>query len=134
MSLAFYIVLEQELALFDPLVDGKALAHAPEPELTMLAERLGVPPLISFFGAEPDEMDLLADEGVEDDFAGIGMPQLQWFDADAGLTTVRALLRHLEQSPGDLANAPIIVGDLQAFERVLGEAAARKIRWHLAIE
>ena len=54
MGAAFYVLPERALADFDHLlVDGKALAHAPDGALDARCRELGVRPLMEFFSREP---------------------------------------------------------------------------------
>jgi hypothetical protein len=127
MSAALYIVLEKDVD-FDYFVNGKVLSRV-EPQLAELAEELGVPSLMSFFSVSPEEA-----EAFDIDLDEIEIPPAQWFDAVEGLRTVRALIDHLEGSPDSLANTDAILRDLREYEKVLGQADAQKVRWHLAVD
>jgi hypothetical protein len=86
--MALYIVLEHKDPGFDPFVNGKALGRSEE-QLTEIAARLGVRPLMEFFSANPDEAgEFLRSEALGD----VEIPKEQWFSSEEGLQTVRALL------------------------------------------
>ena len=137
MSAALFIVLKKDIPGFDPFVNGKALSAA-EKKLDALAKKLGVTPLMDFFSADPQEvLDFLEDEARATGQASsppAGLTVEQWFDPADGLRTVRALRAHLGANPNAVRNAPDVIGDLDEFERVLGRAAAKKVRWHLAVD
>ena len=132
MSVAYYIVLEDEVPGLDPFVNGKAIAHAGEKTLAALCRSLGVRPLTDFVSEDPDELaGLLDDDGF--DMPG-DWPQVEWFDADQGLATVRALQRHLVANPDALHDAEAIVGELVEYALVLEHARDAEVRWRLALD
>jgi hypothetical protein len=125
MGSALYIVLEKEIPGLDLNIDGKMLSKAEE-ALAEAAERLGVCPLMEFFGASEEGMAQLPDE----DTAGIDIPTAEWFDAEEGLKTVDALLREVDRSPEIKAAKD----DLLGCQRILREAQKHGVRWHLAVD
>ena len=128
---AFYIAAEHELAGFDHLlVDGKALAHAPDGELDARCRELGVRPLMEFFSQDPEATaELIANSGG--DPAAVNIPAEQWFDPSEGLATVQALLNAPAALPG---SAAAVAEDLRGCERVLIHLLSERVRWHLAID
>ena len=130
MSVAWYVVLEREIAGVDARVNGKALGRAGK-VLEMLAKELGVVPLMQFYSAAPEELAGFADEhGI--DGTRIKMTQEKWFEAEDGLRSVRGLIRAGERK-GVVGSDPI-VDDLRAFEKVLERAKEAGVRWHLAVD
>lgn len=128
-----YIVVEGEDPGFDIFVNGQALARN-ENELELLSQRLGVPPLLDFFSADQNSMALLLDQGAGSPEWTSQLPQPQWFTAEAGLTTVRALLEFLTFSPMALGlETPAVIRELQEYEIVLGKTLRHRARWHLAV-
>ena len=132
MGAATYIVLETEAADIENLADGKALSRA-EHVLTPLARELGVTPLMDFFSLSTEDYATSAEEfniptGPE------GPPTEQWFAAEDGLRTVRALLAHVETHPELVDNPDRVLDDLRNFSDVLGAAQAKGLRWHLAVD
>ncbi len=131
MSVAFYIVPERQIEGFSHFVNGKALGHIREDQLTKLCQRLGVKPLASFYSQVPDELaDFLDDEG----FGVIEAPETTWFEAADGLATIHALIRHLQDNPNDLHNASNCLADLYEYRDVLARLAEEGIRWFLALD
>jgi hypothetical protein len=132
MSVAYYIVLQSEIDGFDPFVNGKAIAHANEKELDKLFKALNVTPLAAFLSQDPDELaEFIADQGVD---APEDLPSEQWFTAEQGLATVRALKHHLVSNPKALKNATAIGEDLAEYEAVLDRIKKEGVLWHLALD
>ena len=129
MSLAWYVVLEREVAGFDPSVNGKFIAKAGD-QLDAIAKSAGVTPLMDFFSASPEMLEGLMEDAGEDTF--VGAPSEQWFSAEDGLKTVRVLLE--ATSNGTLPSSDKIASDLREFETVLEKALSHGVRWHLAID
>lgn len=132
MAASLYIVVEGEDPGFDIFVNGHALARNEE-ALHRLAVRLHVNPLLEFFSADQNTMALLFDQGAAESALPQRLPQPQWFAADDGLVTVRALMRFLVDAPVALGSetAPVLL-ELREYERVLSKTAAHRLRWHLA--
>jgi hypothetical protein len=130
MSVAWYIVLEKEIAGVDARVNGKALGRAGK-VLEMLAKELGVVPLMQFYSAAPEELAGFVEEhGI--DRTRIKLTQEKCFEAEDGLRSVRGLIRAGERK-GVVGSDPI-VDDLRAFEKVLEAARVKGVRWHLAVD
>jgi len=128
MSVAWYIVLERNVPGFDHGIDGKVLGHASK-ALDAVAEEAGVPPLMEFFSASPEELAAFAeDQGI--DSTDSELPAEAWFSAEDGLKTVRALLQAAED--GKLAGN--IADELRAFKKVLEVARDNGVGWHLAVD
>ena len=129
MSAAFYIVLEQENPGFDWMVNGKVLSRHGE-ELERVAKSLSVTPLMEFFSMSPDEIaGIMEDAGG--DASTMDLEDEQWYEASAGLTTVRALRQYAAEHPDDL---PDVESDLAEFEVVLKSAEAHGVKWHVAVD
>lgn len=132
MSVAYYIVPEREIAGFDHFVNGKALGHADEDILNHLCGELNVQSLLAFISQDPEELaDFMEDEDVDmpEEFA-----EVQWFDATAGLATVRALATHLEGNPDAVKDSNELIEDLREYESVLKRLEQEKVRWYLALD
>ena len=126
MGAALYVVLEKEIPGLDTMINGKTLSKAGE-RLAEVASQAGVRPLMEFFSMDPgDASGFLEGEGMGD----IEIPPEQWFLAEEGLRTVRALLAEVERDP-TLKSAR---EDLAEFERVLDAAQKAGVRWHLAVD
>lgn len=132
MSAALYIVLEEREPGFDVFVNGKALS-AELDALDALATAAGVAPLLEFFSQSMNDLEgILEDEGLT--LEDLEVPEEKWYDTADGLATVRGMLRQLDMNPDAVSDATSVAQDLAAFERVLVQAAAKGIRWHLAAD
>jgi len=120
MGAAYYIVLEKDLEGLDTTMDGMSLSWHME-TLDALARQMGVRPLSEFFSMAPEELAEFMDGA-----AGIQPPPLQQFPAQAGLTTVKALLARPEARPAQ--------HDLRDCERILSAAAKQGIGWHFQVD
>jgi len=79
-------------------------------------------------------MALLSEQGAGDPDWGKHLPEPQWFQAPAGLTTVRSLIRFLGENPVALGSETgAAVSELREYERVLEKTAFFGLRWHLAV-
>lgn len=134
MSVAYYIVTQDELDDFDVFVNGKALGHLEEDSIDQLCAKAGVPSLLDFLSQNPEELEgFLEDEGIDvedgDDF-----PDEAWFSPEQGLLTVRGLISYLQTNPQARANAGDIIAELQEYEFVLLKLAEQNMAWHLALD
>lgn len=132
MAASLYIVVEGDDPGFDIFVNGRALARNEE-ALHRMALSLQVSPLLEFFSADENSMALLLEQGSGNpDWAG-NLPQPQWFAAQEGLATVRALEEFLVAAPAALGSETSAVRqELHEYEQVLEKTQARGLRWHLA--
>src|SRR5260370_7294185 len=114
---SYYIVLERTLTNFDVYVNGNMLAKESD-TLERLAKKSGVTPLLSFFSIDPEEVtSLVGDEGETIERLGGKATKEQWFNAEEGLRTVRALVDSLQRTQSTPENR--LVGDPRQFHRVL---------------
>jgi hypothetical protein len=145
MSVALFIVAEQDVVGLDISVCGKSLAHCRPAggkgrfgrsaglHLEMLAKEAGVMPLMEFFSLAPEEArSLLGDCGGEEPPGGL--PPERWFPASEGLATVRGLLAHLVVNPEAAAEVDRLVEDLRQFEAVLVGLDEAGVGWHLSVD
>ncbi|WP_395146218.1 hypothetical protein [Armatimonas sp.] len=128
-------------------VNGKCLLKAGD-GLERLAKNLDVNPLSSFLSGDPNEAFQLMeapDEYFDEEtgrydrvavekWLGFTMPEETWFEPSAGLTTVRALLAHLQKDTHGIPYLEGVIQDLQDCERVLEGLHENGIRWHLAAD
>lgn len=124
MGVSQFPVLERGQCDWALTLDGKRLARAAV-QLAEVAQRRGVPDLFYFYSMSRDQAAIEC--GVYFDFNEFVE---RWFDAEAGLRTVRALLAYCREHPTRLAE-PGIAEDLHALEAILSQAAAQGVRWHL---
>ena len=137
MGVAFYISIENCSTDFDVSVDGKLLAASID-KLNKYAKTKGVKPLGEFFSQDPsDLLDILSpgDREVFDKHGDKSMlPNEEWFDPLAGLTTIRALTDWVKTSPKGIKRPDDVLTDLTRFAAILAEAERRQLRWHLAVD
>lgn len=132
MAASLYIVVEGEDPGFDIFVNGHALARNEE-ALHRMAATLNVSPLLDFFSADENSMALLLEQGTGDPIWARHLPQPQWFSGAEGLTSVRALIEFLSETPVALGSeTPTVLLELKEYERVLQKTSVRGLRWHLA--
>ena len=133
MSACFYIVVQGDDPGFDTYVNGHALARH-ESELEILAQTLGVQPLLDFFSADRNSMAILLEQGAGDPAWEKSLPDPQWFLPREGLETIEALHTFLEANPDRFGGATLtLLDELQGYRTVLYKAAGRDLRWHLAV-
>jgi hypothetical protein len=133
MAASMYIVVEGEDPGFNIFVNGRHLARY-ESAIEELALRLGVRPLLEFFSADENSMLLLIEEGAGNPELLPRLPPPQWYTPDDGLRTVTALIAALEDDLHQLGSeGPAVLEELREYEVVLQKAAARGLRWHLAV-
>jgi hypothetical protein len=133
MAASMYIVVEGEDPGYNIFVNGRALAKH-ESAVEALAERLGVPPLLTYFSADENSMSLLIEEGAGNPELLKRLPPPQWFEAEDGLRTVSALVAALENDPKRLGeDGEQLLSELREYEQVLRRTAERGLRWHLAV-
>jgi hypothetical protein len=135
MSVALYIIFEQEMPGFDASsVDGKYLEKALT-QLDGIARSLGLVPLATFISGDPSEAAaLLGDAGdVPDD---VHLSEEQWFEPAEGLKTVQGLLDVIRRDPSRVRNADVkrVMADLENTEKGLLAACERSIRFHFAVD
>src|SRR5258708_28258619 len=129
---SYYIVLERTIPNFDVYVNGNMLAKESD-TLERLAKKSGVTPLLSFFSIDPEEVTSLVGDGGETiERLGGKATKEQWFNAEEGLRTARALADSLQRRQST-ARARL-VGELRDIERVLVSAHEQDNGWHLGID
>jgi hypothetical protein len=133
MSATLYIVIEGIDPGFDTFVNGRVLAQY-EDELDRLAAELNTRPLLDFFSADANSMALLEEEGYKLPHTADALPPTQWYSAEEGLHTISTLLEYLEARPAFLgADNQTACKELEEYITVLEKAAAKNLRWHLAV-
>jgi hypothetical protein len=129
---SYYIVLERTIPNFDVYVNGNMLAKESD-TLERLAKKSGVTPLLSFFSIDSEEVtSLVGDEGETIEKLGGKAPKEQWFSAEDGLRTVRALVDSSQRTQSTAGEG--LIAELREFERVLVAAHGHGIGWHLGID
>ena len=135
MALAFVVTLEKELpeaaaAYAKSKSMGKALARESD-RLASAARRKNVEPLTAMLSESqaPLRAQLEAD-GF--DPSKMRLPPEQWFDAAAGLRTLRALIEHVSVNLNDFKQPNPILRDLKAAEALLSAAEAAGVKFHFS--
>jgi hypothetical protein len=132
MGSALYITLERKIPGVETFTkEGKTLAKASD-GLDVLADRLAVKPLMTFFSVAPDEVaDLLEESGGID---GLDLPDEAWYPAAEGLATVDRLLAYLAEHPEAISESARVIDGLREFQAILRRASAEEVRWHLTVD
>jgi len=126
MSVAFYIVLDNDAPGFDTFVNGKILAKESK-KLDAVCQKLGIPKFDDFVSMSADDMaEFIGDDA---DFS-----KEKWFDAEDGLKFVNALIIHIKANPEDVKNCKAVIEELAEYADVLSKANAIGTKWHLAID
>jgi hypothetical protein len=114
----------------DPLV-GRCLART-QAQLDLIPERLGLEPLRSFLSMSEGEARELRENLPEWN----SWFETRWFDAAAGLATVRGLLDHLRAHPDEAAGLIYhedVLKDLEAAANLLTAARQEEVRFYFGI-
>jgi len=126
MSVAFYIVLDNDAPGFDSFVNGKTLAKESK-KLDAVCQKLGIPKFDDFVSMSAGDMEDFIGDDAEP-------PEEKWFDAEDGLKFVNALMLHINANPEDVKNFKAVSEELAEYADVLGKAKAIGAKWHLSID
>jgi hypothetical protein len=128
MSVAYYIVLDDDEPGFDTFVNGKALAH--EKKLESLCKKLGLKTFEDFLNMSEDDISDMLGEDVE-------LPEGEgekWFKPKEGLAFVSALASHIKANPKAVKDAEGCLEDLAAYADVFEKAKGIGAKWHLNLD
>lgn len=128
MSVAYYIVLDNDAPGFDPFVNGKALAH--EENLVALCKKLGLRTLDDFVVMSQDDLSDWLEEDIDQPVG----EEDQWFTADEGLEFVAALSAHIKAHPKTVKDAAGCLEDLAEYSAVLEKARLADVKWRLNLD
>lgn len=128
MSVAFYIVLDNDEPGFETFVNGKALAKDSE-KLDAISKKLGIPTFEDFISMSADDFEDLLDEEAE-----IPEQEEKWFSADEGIAFVQAMANYIVSNPSAVKNQKAVLEDLEEYAQVLSSAKAIGARWHLNLD
>jgi hypothetical protein len=129
MSVAYYIVLDNEDPGFDTFVNGKFLAKETE-KIDAICEKLGVKKFSDFLVMSEDDISDMLGEDVElSEDEGE-----QWFSAEEGIAFVTALTTHINTNPKNLKNAEGVLGDLAEYAKILEKTKSIGAKWRLNID
>jgi hypothetical protein len=131
MSLAYYIVLNNDDPGFETFVNGKALAHAIA-EIDAICERDGIDKVDEFMGQSAGEFADMLGEAI--DFPEDERGDAAWFEPDAGVAMVDAIAQSICANPKALRSPEAVLAELSEYRRVLVQAKSIGAKWHLAID
>jgi len=130
MSVAYYIVLDNQEPGFETFVNGKSVAHAIE-ELDALCAKASLAKLEDFMGQSAEDIADLLGEDIE-------LPEGEegnvWFEPDAGIALIEALTENIRANRQALSEPDAVISDLAEYLDVLAKAKNIKAKWHLAID
>jgi hypothetical protein len=101
--------------------------------LDKIAKKGKVRPLFDFYclTREQSIFELNSDPEDPSTFNEKELPEEVWFNVDEALETVQFYIQHIKKDQKAFDDTDEILKDLNEFERILGEAKSRKVRWHL---
>jgi hypothetical protein len=129
VSVAYFIVLDNEEPGFDTFVNGKFLAKDAK-KLDAICKKLSIRNFDDFLTMSEDDVSDMLGEEVE-------LPEgegEQWFTAEEGIAFVTALLTHIKANPKDVRNAEGVLEDLAEYAEVLEKARNIGAKWHLNLD
>ena len=131
MSVAYYIVLDNDDPGFETFVNGKAVAHAVE-ELDALCDQDQLAKLDSFMGQSLDDLAEMLDEDLElpDDID----TDANWFLPEEGMVAIDGLIAAVRKNSNKVTSADEVIEDLLEYKDVLSKAQAIGAKWHLALD
>ncbi|MBB5019595.1 hypothetical protein HNQ59_002897 [Chitinivorax tropicus] len=140
MSMTFWIQT-LENGQFNEDSDDDSLMFDYCDDLDELCDELGVAKLSSFSDQTDMEYNLADDFSDEeddepDDDDGYQVDDMEWFDADAGLLTLKALHDHLQSHPQDWLAASqqrMLLDELSDCIDVLDNLSGANGKFHLAV-
>ena len=126
MSVAYFIVLDNEDVDFDTFVNGKHVAHFAN-EMLAFCNMHGLKPLEDFFSLDAGEfMDEFDDMDIPDQ-------DMQWFDAEVGIEWIDELIETLASESSEAWVEPVIE-DLNEYKSVLEQARQIGAKWHFELD
>lgn len=129
MSVAYYIVLNNEEPDFDTFVNGKSLARAVE-QIDVICGKLGIRNFDDFLTMSADDIADMLGEDIE-------LPEGEgekWFTADEGIAFFASLVDHIRANPADVKNPEGVLDDLAEYNEVLQKAKGIGAKWHLNLD
>ena len=128
MSVAYYIVLDNDEPGFDTFVNGKALAR--EKKLASLCKSLGLNNFEDFLTmSEEDISDVLGED--------VDLPDElneKWFMPDEGLTYFSAIADHIKANPASVDDPEECLEELAEYTDILTKAKKIGAKWHLNLD
>jgi len=128
MSVAYYIVLDNQEPGFDTFVNGKHMAR--EGGLDALCKQLHLKAFEDFLAMPDDDISDMLDEDIDlPDGEGA-----KWFSPEEGLAWVATLAAHINANPSSVTEPQGCLEDLAVYAEVLEKAKGIGAYWHLALD
>ena len=126
MSVAYFIVLDNEDVGFDTFVNGKGIAHAFD-ELFKFCEAHKLKTIEYFHSQDVSEF--------MQDFDDIEIPdqKINWFNAQEGIDWAVSLIKKLKSESPDF-NTDEVIEDLQDYIEVFNNTNKINAKWHLELD
>jgi hypothetical protein len=135
--MSYFLVFQEELDDIDAFEAFKTIAKAHE-KLAAIAEEIGVTPLSDFVnGAErgdEDFEDIAENEGWSGADYQRGGGDDEWFDANEGLDSIRALMGYIESDPESLKRPKATMEELRTLETALEVALQAGVKFRFEFD
>jgi hypothetical protein len=135
--MSYFLVFQEDLDDVDAFEAFRTIAKAQE-KLSSIAEEIGVTPLSDFVtGVErgDEDMDDIAEnEGWSGADYSRGGGEDEWFDANEGLDTVRALMGYVESDPESLKRPRATMEELRLLETALEAALQAGVKFRFEFD
>ncbi len=128
MSVAYYIVLDNEEPGFDTFVNGKEIAKEID-VLNSISANLGLPSLEDFLAMSSEDLEDLIGEDFD-----IPEQNASWFTTEDGIEFISKLKEHIKANPKCVANQSAILDELSEYEKILQKASSIGAKWRLNID
>lgn len=126
MSVAYFIVLENQEVDFDTFVNGKSIAHAFD-DLIEFCNTQKLKTIEDFHSQNTSEF-------MEDfDYTDIPEQEIKWFDAQEGIDWASSLIKKIESEEPKFGTCAIIE-DLREYLEVFNNAKKVNVKWHLELD
>jgi hypothetical protein len=135
MGVAIFPIIEDGSGGWTDQINGKCLSRAVD-VLDKAAKREKVAKLFDFYSHSREESIIEHLGGDPDDpttFNEADILPTIWHSVEAGLSTVRALLRFVRDDGAGINDLQCVREDLEEFERVLVTAEHNGKRWYLGM-
>ena len=130
MGSAFFVRAERDVPGVDFAMDGKALALN-ESQLSAFCHDAGVPELVIFLSPSVEQQRAALESLGIDDLEPV--PE-QWFAAEDGLRTIRALRESVSAQPEWFTASGALLSDLARVEEILASLGRAGVRWHFDVD
>jgi len=125
MSVAYFIVLNDEDPGFDPFVNGKFVAQEAS-KLDRISKKLGIKNINDYCSQDFCEFG--------EEFESPNDSAEKWFPAAEGIEWVSKLMGYLQKNPNKVNNVEGIMSDLNEYMDVFKKAEVANLNWHFNID